>query len=426
MEEIYRLDTAAKLFPPVTRPTNTSVYRLSVLLNEQVQPEFLQQAAEMALRRYPCFAVSLAQTAFDRFFVKNENPFCVRQEQKTPCAPIDSGEENGYLLRVLWFEKRISVEMFHALADGAGGFEFLKTLLYCYLSLMGVKIDPEDKILLPDEAPDEAEYEDSFLKYYDGKAPGVQKMPPAFKIKGEPLLPPGHEVVHGVLPVESLKRAAKPHNATITEYLSALMVYGIYRELVNEETDDEPIVLAVPVNLRSVFPSKTVRNFFCVLNISVPIEKARTFHAALETVKEQIRAKTDREYLYRALKESCSVMENPVVKAVPRFMREAGTRFVFAFFAEDVKTLTVSNVGSVDLPKDMEPYVDHAEAVIYPTERSPVNCCMCSMNGKMTISFIKSICDTGLLRFFFRFLAAETGGDVAISTNQWRLNDEQM
>ena len=185
-------------------------------------------------------------------------------------------------------------------------------------------------------------------------------------------------------------------------------------------------MLAIPVNLRETFPTKTIRNFFCVQNISVPVERARTFRTALEEVKGRLREKTGRESQYRALAESCGVMEHPVVKAVPRFMREAGTRFVFAFFSEDVKTMTVSNVGRLDLPKDMEPYVDRAEAIIYPTERSPVNCCMCSVNGKMTISFIKSIRDTGLIRFFFRFLAAETGEEVTVYTNQWGTYDEQV
>ncbi len=424
MEETYRLDTAAKLFPPVTRPTNTSVFRLSVILTEDVCPELLQQAAEEALSRYPYFAVSLAETAFDRFFVNNPQPFVVKQEEHTPCAPIESAEENGYLLRVLWFKKRISIEFFHALTDGAGGFEFLKTLLYCYLTKRGEKIDPEGRVRLPGDTPEEEEYEDSFLKHYDGETVGVQKMPPAFKIKGEPLVPRAHEVVHGVLGIDGLKRAAKLYDATITEYLSALTIYGIFLEHVNREADDEPIVLAVPVNLRGLFPSRTVRNFFCVVNISVPLERAETFHAAIDAVKEQMREKTDAEHLRRALAESCGVMENSFVKAVPRFLREAGTKFVFAFFSEDVKTMTLSNVGMIDLPKDMERFVDRAEAIVYPTERSPINCCMCSVNNKMTISFIKSIRDMEFLRFFFRFLAAETGEQVTVSTNQWRVCDE--
>ena len=34
IRKIYPVDTAAKLFPPTARPTNTSVFRLSVLLKD--------------------------------------------------------------------------------------------------------------------------------------------------------------------------------------------------------------------------------------------------------------------------------------------------------------------------------------------------------------------------------------------------------
>ena len=358
-------------------------------------------------------------------FEQSDASFAIQEETGTPCAPFDSAKE-PFLLRILWYKRRISVELFHALADGTGGLEFLKTLLYSYMVLLGRDIDPEGKVLLPEGAMSDEEYEDSFLKYYDGAKAPVYKLPPAFKIKGGPLPAGGRNVLHGVLSVDGLKRAAKRQEATITEYLCALMVYSIYRECINESLDDEPIVLSVPVNLRGAFPTRTIRNFFCVINVSVPIGHAKTFGGALRIVKEELRQKTQEKNLRDALAQSCAVMEHPVVKAVPRFMRDAGTRFVFAFFSEDVKTMTVSNVGRIDLPSDMLPYVDHAETVIYPTERSPINCCMCSVDGKLTVSFIRTVKETGLMRYFFGFLARETGEEVTVYTNDWGTLDGKV
>ncbi|MEG2882079.1 MAG: alcohol acetyltransferase [Christensenella sp.] len=419
MNKTYPLDTAAKLFPPVTRPTNTSVYRLSMVMTEAVKQDILQKAAEMTLARYPYIAVKLTKTVSDCFFEANDAPFTVRRECDMPCAPIDEEKDNGYLIRILWYENVITLEMFHALADGAGASEILKTLVYCYLTCDGVSIDAEGKILLPGERIDEAEYEDSFLKYYEGGAAKVSKLPPAFKIKGQQFEQAGHSIIQGILGIDGLKSAAKSHGATITEYLCALMIYSIRRENVDSEVDDEPIVLSVPVNLRGLFPSKTIRNFFCILSLSVSIEQADTFRSTLDVVSEQLREKTKKENLFAGIKESCGVMENGFVKSVPRFLREAGTRFVFAFFSEDVKTITMSNVGVIDLPRDMLKYIQRAETLVYPTERSPINCCMCSVNGIMTITFIKTIKETNLLRFFFNFLARETGAEVKICTNEW-------
>ena len=131
--------------------------------------------------------------------------------------------------------------------------------------LRGEKIDPEGKILLPEDTPGAEESEDALLKYYDADRSKVSKLPPAFKIKGTPYEPYGNNVLQGVVSVSALKAAAKRSDATITEYLTALLILAIYREAVREELDDEPIVISVPVNLRSLFPSKTVRNFFCIL-----------------------------------------------------------------------------------------------------------------------------------------------------------------
>ena len=159
-------------------------------------------------------------------------------------------------------------------------------------------------------------------------------------------------MVQGTVSVEALKREAKRRAATITAYLTALAVYSIYHEEVREGIDEEPIVISVPVNLRSVFPSKTLRNFFCIVNITIPTDTYLTFEAILDKVMTQLKEKTKTDQLKSAVAESCGVMENPVVQGVPRFMRDAGTRFVFAFFSEDVKTMTVSNVGEVKLPDD--------------------------------------------------------------------------
>lgn len=427
MDTEYKLDTAAALFPPVTRKTNTSIYRIAAVLTQKVDGGILQQAAQSILKRFPMFTVKLASTAFDQYFEQVGEPFRIFREHDYPCGMIGEGENNGYLFRILYHEKRISLEMFHALADGTGAVEFLKTLLLAYFRLQGKSIDPQGLVLLPEDKPTAEEAEDALLRYHDpAYKKKIVKAPAAFKVKGTVFEPYGHNVVQGTLSVEALKIAARRHDATITAYLTALAVYSIYHEEVREGIDEEPIVISVPVNLRSVFPSKTLRNFFCIVNIVIPTDRYLTFGAILDKVMAQLKEKTEAEKLKSAVAESCGVMENPVVQGVPRFMRDAGTRFVFAFFSEDVKTMTVSNVGEVKLPDDMKPLVDRMETVIYPTERSPVNCCMCSVNGKMTISFIRSIKQANMIRCFFCFLARNVSEDIDIYTNNWGNSNEAL
>ena len=199
----------------------------------------------------------------------------------------------------------------------------------------------------------------------------------------------------------------------------ALLIYSIYRAAAKPEIDDEPIVISVPVNLRELTSSRTLRNCFCIVNISIPILEGLTLEGILHEVQRQLSEKTKQENLEAAVAESCGIFQNPVVKNVPRFVREAGTKFAFAYFAENLKTMTLSNVGEVVFPQDMQPWIQRVEAVIYPTERSPINCCMCSTGGTMTISFIRSIQEADVVREFFRRLSREVDCRIEIESNNW-------
>ena len=51
----YKLDLSAIVYPTLQRRDFSSVYRLSVLLKEPVNPEILQQAVDAALVRFPTY-----------------------------------------------------------------------------------------------------------------------------------------------------------------------------------------------------------------------------------------------------------------------------------------------------------------------------------------------------------------------------------
>ena len=49
----YELDLSAIVYPTLQRRDFSSVYRLSVVLKETIDPEILQQAVDISLRRFP-------------------------------------------------------------------------------------------------------------------------------------------------------------------------------------------------------------------------------------------------------------------------------------------------------------------------------------------------------------------------------------
>ena len=57
----------------------------------------------------------------------------IERETAYPCKYIDPRTSPYYLFRVSYYEKRINLEVFHAVTDGLGAVNFLKALVYRYL-----------------------------------------------------------------------------------------------------------------------------------------------------------------------------------------------------------------------------------------------------------------------------------------------------
>lgn len=152
MQEWYRLDNAAKLFPAVSGRRNSSVFRVSATLASTLDPvnaEILQKSVDRLTGRFPWLFVGLRSGVFWNYMDETAAPqtLQVAQESTYPVAPIDLRDNNGFLLRVLYFDRRISVEYFHTLTDGTGGFEFLKALISDYLTLSGIRMAADPRVL---------------------------------------------------------------------------------------------------------------------------------------------------------------------------------------------------------------------------------------------------------------------------------------
>ena len=70
---------------------------------------------------------------------------------------------------------------------------------------------------------------------------------------------------HEYINATQLKEQAKSKGATITQYLTAVLIFSIYQEQLKSKYKERPIKISVPVNLKKYFPSKTISNFFKLL-----------------------------------------------------------------------------------------------------------------------------------------------------------------
>ena len=151
---------------------------------------------------------------------------------------------------------------------------FLLTLTAEYLKLKyNIKINYTDKILDPKEIPTKEEYSDSFKKYAR-KIGILEHEKSAFHQKGTNEEKHVLNIITGTIPVKELKNKCKEYNCTVTQFLASLMILS-YQEIQDSEyrkqKKKKPIKVLVPINLRKLYPSKTMRNFSSYANIGASV-----------------------------------------------------------------------------------------------------------------------------------------------------------
>lgn len=422
MKLMQKLDHAAKLFPSVTTLQNSSVFRVAAVLKEDVQELRLQNALEKIIPIYPMLFLQMKKGLFWHYFDENKEAFLVERETEEPCGKIDIRKNKGYFLKVFYYGKRISIEVFHSLTDGKGALELLKSILYYYFDggedAQGVRIIQGGVSL--------EELEDSFSMYYSGGKIPLERVQDSYHIKGTDFVEVGNHVITGLAKSWQIRDVAKQNNCTMTTLLVSMLVYSIFHGAQKYDKKKNPIVVAVPVNLREIFSSKTLKNFFGVVNISVCMDKNMEFYQVVETVEEQLKKGIEKQNLQRRMDANMKFEQNKVGTIVPLPIKNFFIKRVFDWFGENKKTITLSNLGRVNLPKSLEDKIELMEVLLYPTPKSPINCGVISYGEALTINFSKTILETAVIRYFFEFGVKKLGLSFQVYSNEGGERDEKM
>ena len=115
-----RLDNAAKIYPAARRKKWSNVFRQSVTLFEDVDTGVLKSALDITVKRFPSIAARLRKGAFWYYLQQVESAPEIREEYSYPLTYMSKEEMRRCAFRVIVFNNRIAVELFHSLTDGTG------------------------------------------------------------------------------------------------------------------------------------------------------------------------------------------------------------------------------------------------------------------------------------------------------------------
>ncbi|MDR0948909.1 MAG: alcohol acetyltransferase [Lachnospiraceae bacterium] len=416
----YKLDLSAIVYPTLQRRDFSSVYRLSAVLHEKIQPNLLQQAVDTALPRFPTFKSSIRKGLFWRYLEYNNRPGpFVRPDVKNPCQPLAFATNNRYLLRFYYYENRISLEAHHSLGDGSGAMYLLQTVIACYLRLLGHPIENEGYVMDVEQLPDPGEMEDAYMKYANAKVCPPRGQTLAYRVHGtkEPFYT--LNVIDGILSVKDVLRVSKQYKVTITEYLNAVLLYALQKK---QEMDHPrkmlPVKIAMPVNLRRFFQSNTLRNFITMIYPGIdPRLGDFTFEEIVQHVRNYMHYVINEKFLRGDITTNAAVQRNPIIRIIPLFIKDFVVRQFYTNVQDRNSSAGLTNMGVMQVPDGMKEHIRRFDIYMGQPFSRRTNCAIISYGDILTINFASSIKEADVERYFFTKLVQD-GIPVRIESNR--------
>jgi len=416
-----RLDNAAKIYPAARRRNWSNVFRQSVTLTQDVDTAVLRSALDVTIKRFPSIAARLRKGAFWYYLQEVASAPGIKEECSYPLTYMSKAEMRQCAFRVIVYQNRIAVEFFHSLTDGTGALVFLKNLAAEYLEQKyGIQIPYEHGIVDRTSAPLEEELEDSFLKYA-GPVPASRRDTDAWHMGGEPQDDGFLHLTCFQLPVKETLALAHRHKATLTVFISAVMMQA----LVNLQSEQNPdrmrhkrIKVLIPVNLRQLFESRTLRNFamYTIPEID-PRLGEYTLDEICRLIEHKMGAEITQKHMASVIATNVNDEKNALLRLVPLPIKNAVMKAVFDSVGERKSCLSLSNLGQVKLPDQMAQYVERFDFILGVQAAAPYNCGMLSFGDTVYINFIRNIREAGLERHFFAVLR-DLGLPVTAESNR--------
>lgn len=367
------------------------MFRIEAVLTAPVKPALLQLALHFILRRFPHFATRLKTGLFWHYLEPYHGRYALTPDEGTVCRPIDLSDGRQQLFRLVYRGDKVGLDVFHVLTDGTGALCFLTTLLAEYYRLLGFPCTYDAKTLDPTGPVSDDELSDGFLKIRGAKGKNTIIGSPAVQITAAGLPEGEGWVDHIHFSAKALKTAAHSQGVSVTALLSAMILQAC-RETVGAKQGHYG--LQVPMNLRRVFESPSLRNFswYCILKASAT--ENLTMEALLPQLSQELRQATQPDDIKASVSSAQGLIRH--LRYIPLKWKGGVMRTVHAITGEFFFTTTLSNIGVITLPQGMETRVRSLGFVLGPSASNPYNFTMATLGDDALLTVTRTTADLTL------------------------------
>ena len=404
----FYVDNASILFLSRVYPYHTNSFRFTITMTEEVDSNLLQQAVDLTWKRFPSVIAGFRKG----FFRFRQIPVVhAPQVQPDPgvLATMTAREVKEGCFRIYYSGKDIIIEAFHALTDGYGAITTFTTMIAEYLQMKyGILIPFSETRLDVRENPKEPEVVDSFLDHAQEKP---RHLPSRYAYQ----LPRTEDTdwqvrVNSFVPsTRKLLDAAHRYEVTLNSLLSAVLASSVMELQKQHQQSNrlKPVRLMVPIDLRRLLGSTTLRNFsLYALPTMEASDHDRPFPEFCRSFGQQLKEQLSRESISQMIAYNVKTQNAWWFRMIPWAVKGACMRIGYRFFGESNPSLTLTNLGRVQLPAEMQPYIENLQAFLTPRTGSPYGCAVLTYGDKVNINMSRFTPEPELDAIFFRNLQA--------------------
>ena len=409
-ENWYKLDNVAKVFLANHDNRNTQSLRVSFTMDQDIEPALLQQALETTVISLPQFQVRLRRGFFWHYLEASAVTPMVTPEEGRPCPVLYGGSRKNYLhYRVSYYEKRINIDIFHAIADGTGAFQFIELLTLNYLKLMYP--GEYDDVSLPSNSSAADRSQNSFAHFYDnsnGPLPKtiLNKKSKAFHILSRKLPYDQLQFFEIHLEADKIRLASKQIGVGLSAYLGAKLMLAIKDDMPFMQRK-KPVTISMPVNLRNYYPSETSRNFFNNVDVSHIFNGNETLEELAKEFDVKLKESLTPERINDQMNRYQSIERLFFTRMVPLAIKQP---IVKAFSKKEKRRVTavLSNLGVIKLPNEMTAHITEVSDFC---STNSIFITATTYGNDFVLGITSAYQETGVIRRFVKSLE-ETGTSV--------------
>lgn len=356
---------------------------------------------DQTIQKYPVFLSVMRKGLFWHYLEKSDLRPVVREEYKEPCSHLYIRDKKELLFEVTYYKNRINFEVFHALTDGTGATEFLRELVKNYLYLMHEKDGLENVILTEQDLTVKDQEEDGFGRYYNPDERGTRKKKNhAYQIRRESKEYEELQIGETTASVKELLEVSRKHGVSMSVFLTAAMICAIHEEQ-SKIQEKKPVILMVPVNLRKIFPSDSMLNFFSYIEPGYRFGEGKdSFDDVLEATKQYFEENLSKEKIAERMNNLIAYEKHKILKWAPLELKNRCIK-MGAKLAEREVTAVLSNMSVVKMPPEYAKYIERF-GVYTSTMRTEL--CVCSFGDTLSFAFTSRYDSTNIQRNFYRIL----------------------